>query len=102
MVQKPVLIVGGGVIGLFSAYYLVESGEKVVVIDKSSGAEGCSFGNAGMVVPSHFIPLASPGMIEKGLKWMLDSESPFYVKPRISLDLLKWGLQFYKNSNQKH
>lgn len=102
MVQKPIVIVGGGVIGLFSAYYLVEAGEKVMVIDKSSGDQGCSFGNAGMVVPSHFIPLASPGMIEKGLKWMLDSESPFYVKPRVSLDLLKWGLQFYKNSNQKH
>jgi D-amino-acid dehydrogenase len=102
MVQKPIAIIGGGIIGLFSAYYLLESGEKVVVIDKSSGYEGCSFGNAGMVVPSHFIPLASPGMIEKGLKWMLDSESPFYVKPRISLELLKWGLQFYKNSNQKH
>jgi D-amino-acid dehydrogenase len=90
MVQKPIAIIGGGIIGLFSAYYLLESGEKVVVIDKSSGNEGCSFGNAGMVVPSHFIPLASPGMIEKGLKWMLDSESPFYVKPRISLELLKW------------
>lgn len=102
MVQKPIAIIGGGIIGLFSAYYLLESGEKVVVIDKSSGNEGCSFGNAGMVVPSHFIPLASPGMIEKGLKWMLDSESPFYVKPRISLELMKWGLQFYKNSNQKH
>ncbi|MCP9746698.1 FAD-binding oxidoreductase [Lacihabitans sp. CS3-21] len=102
MVQKPIAIIGGGIIGLFSAYYLLESGEKVVVIDKSSGNEGCSFGNAGMVVPSHFIPLASPGMIEKGLKWMLDSESPFYVKPRISLELLKWGLQFYKKSNQKH
>ncbi|HLO45502.1 MAG TPA: FAD-dependent oxidoreductase [Leadbetterella sp.] len=102
MVQKPVVIIGGGVIGLFSAYYLLEAGERVVIIDKSSGEEGCSFGNAGMVVPSHFIPLASPGMIEKGLKWMLDSESPFYVKPRVSLELLKWGLQFYKNSNQKH
>ena len=102
MVQKPVVIIGGGVIGLFSAYYLLEAGERVVIVDKSSGEEGCSFGNAGMVVPSHFIPLASPGMIEKGLKWMLDSESPFYVKPRVSLELLKWGLQFYKNSNQKH
>jgi D-amino-acid dehydrogenase len=102
MVQKPIAIIGGGIIGLFSAYYLLESGEKVIVIDKSSGDEGCSFGNAGMVVPSHFIPLAYPGMIEKGLKWMLDSESPFYVKPRISLELLKWGIQFYKNSNQKH
>jgi D-amino-acid dehydrogenase len=102
MVKKPIAIVGGGVIGLFTAFYLLESGEKVVVVDKSTGDEGCSFGNAGMVVPSHFIPLASPGMIEKGLKWMLDSESPFYVKPRLSLELLKWGLQFYKKSNRKH
>jgi D-amino-acid dehydrogenase len=102
MVKKPIVIVGGGVIGLFTAFYLLQSGEKVVVVDKSTGDEGCSFGNAGMVVPSHFIPLASPGMIEKGLKWMLDSESPFYVKPRLSLELLKWGLQFYKKSNRKH
>lgn len=102
MSQKPIVIIGGGVIGLFSAYYLIEAGKKVVVIDKSNGNEGCSFGNAGMVVPSHFIPLASPGMIEKGLKWMLDSESPFYVKPRLSLDLMRWGLEFYKNATKKH
>lgn len=102
MSQKPHVIVGGGVIGLFTAFYLLDTGKKIIIIEKSDGEEGCSFGNAGMVVPSHFIPLASPGMIEKGLKWMLDSESPFYVKPRLSLDLLKWGLSFYKNANQKH
>ncbi|MCP9766922.1 FAD-dependent oxidoreductase [Lacihabitans sp. LS3-19] len=102
MSQKPHVIVGGGIIGLFTAFYLLETGREIVIIEKSDGEEGCSFGNAGMVVPSHFIPLASPGMIEKGLKWMLDSESPFYVKPRLSLDLIKWGLSFYKNANQKH
>jgi D-amino-acid dehydrogenase len=102
MSQRPHVIVGGGIIGLFTAFYLLESAKKIVIIEKSDGEEGCSFGNAGMVVPSHFIPLASPGMIEKGLKWMLDSESPFYVKPRLSLELVKWGLHFYKNANQKH
>lgn len=99
--NKPILIIGGGIIGLFTAYYLLGTGKKIIIIDKSDGVDGCSMGNAGMVVPSHFIPLASPGMIEKGLKWMFDSESPFYVKPRLSLSLLKWGIDFYKAATPK-
>lgn len=99
--QKSTIIVGGGVIGLFSAYYLLESGRKIKVIDSNYNLAGCSYGNAGMIVPSHFIPLASPGMIQKGLKWMLDSESPFYIKPRLSLDLVKWGLNFYNSATKK-
>ncbi len=91
-------IIGGGIIGLSSAYYLSKSGHNVTVIDKGNLTEGCSFGNAGMIVPSHFIPLATPGMISKGVKWMFNSSSPFYVRPRLSLDLLKWGYLFYKNS----
>jgi D-amino-acid dehydrogenase len=98
--QKSTIIVGGGVIGLFSAYYLLESGRKIKVIDSNNNLAGCSYGNAGMIVPSHFIPLASPGMIQKGLKWMLNSESPFYIKPRLSLDLVKWGLNFYKSATK--
>ena len=99
--EKPIVIIGAGIIGLFSAYYISKSGRKIILIDSSDGSEGCSFGNAGMVVPSHFIPLAAPGMIEKGLKWMIDSQSPFYVKPRISWSLLKWGINFYKSANSK-
>ncbi len=94
-------IIGGGLIGLFSAYYLKKNGHDVVIIEQSSGEDGCSFGNAGMVVPSHFIPLAVPGMIEKGIRWMFDAESPFYVKPRLNLDLLSWGMKFYKAANKK-
>ncbi len=98
--DKPIVIAGAGIIGLFSAYFLNKSGHEVLIIDKDPGEDGCSFGNAGMVVPSHFIPLAAPGMIEKGLKWMFDSESPFYVKPRFSLDLLRWGVNFYQAANK--
>ena len=94
-------IIGGGLIGLFSAYYLKKNGHDVVIIEQSSGEDGCSFGNAGMVVPSHFIPLAVPGMIEKVIRWMFDAESPFYVKPRLNLDLLSWGMKFYKAANKK-
>lgn len=102
MQKKKILIVGSGIIGLFSAYYLSEEGFEITIIDKSDGIESCSIGNAGMIVPSHFIPLASPGMIEKGIKWMFDAESPFYVKPRLNLDLLKWGISFYKSANKSH
>ena len=95
-------IIGGGIIGLSSAYYLMKAGHRVTVIDQSDLKDGCSFGNAGMIVPSHIIPLASPGMISKGIRWMFNSTSPFYVKPRVSGDLIKWGYQFYKHSTRRH
>jgi D-amino-acid dehydrogenase len=100
--MKHVGIIGGGIIGLSSAYYLVKSGHRVTIIDKGNLTDGCSFGNAGMIVPSHFIPLAAPGMISKGIRWMFNSRSPFYVRPRLDFDLLKWGYQFYKHSNEDH
>ncbi|RXM42382.1 FAD-binding oxidoreductase [Flavobacterium sp. YO64] len=100
--MKKVSIIGGGIIGLCSAYYLAKEGYEVVVFDKSDMTDGCSYGNAGMIVPSHIIPLAQPGMIAQGIKWMFDSQSPFYVKPRLSSDLAKWGLQFYKHANKQH
>ncbi|MES2795613.1 MAG: FAD-dependent oxidoreductase [Bacteroidota bacterium] len=100
--KKKIVIIGAGIIGLFSAYYLSEEDFEITILDKTDGEDGCSMGNAGMIVPSHFIPLASPGMIEKGMKWMLDAESPFYVKPRLNLELLKWGISFYKSAKQSH
>ncbi len=94
-------IIGSGVIGLFSAYYLNKEGHDITIIERTNGDDSCSMGNAGMIVPSHFIPLAVPGMIEKGVRWMFDSESPFYVKPRLNLDLLSWGIKFYQAANKK-
>ena len=95
-------IIGGGIIGLSSAYYLNKAGHKVTIIEQGDLKDGCSFGNAGMIVPSHFIPMATPGMISKGIRWMFNSTSPFYVKPRLSGDLIKWGYQFYKHSTKEH
>lgn len=94
-----VTIVGGGIIGLCSAYYLQKQGDEVTVIERGDITDGCSFGNMGYMSPSHFVPLASPGIIAEGLKHMLSSSSPFYVKPRLNMDLMKWGYHFYKSSN---
>jgi len=96
-----VTIIGGGVIGLCCAYYLNKEGYEVTVIDRNDITDGCSFGNMGYISPSHFIPLASPGIISQGLKWMLSSSSPFYIKPRLNWELIQWGMTFWKNSNAK-
>jgi D-amino-acid dehydrogenase len=93
-------IIGGGINGLFSAYYLQKMGYSVTILEQSDLLDSCSHGNAGMIVPSHIIPLAAPGMIAKGLKWMLSSTSPFYIRPRMSGSLLKWGWLFYKNATE--
>ena len=94
-----VTIIGGGVIGLCSAYYLQKEGHEITVIDRNNITDGCSFGNMGYISPSHFIPLASPGIIKQGLKWMTSSSSPFYIKPRLNWDLLRWGSAFWKKAN---
>jgi D-amino-acid dehydrogenase len=95
-------ILGGGIIGLSSAYYLNKAGYDVTIIDQTNLLDGCSHGNAGMIVPSHFIPLAAPGMISKGIRWMFDSTSPFYIKPRFSKSLIKWGYHFYRSATSAH
>src|SRR2546425_9290554 len=101
--SKHVLIIGAGVIGLSTAYYAARRGHRVTVLDREAAShEGCSFGNAGLVVPSHFIPLAAPGMVALGFKWMWNPESPFYVKPRLNWELLSWGLKFWRASTPEH
>ncbi len=101
--SKHILIIGGGIIGLSTAHYCVQRGHRVTIVDRNpQRRDGCSFGNAGMIVPSHFIPLAAPGMVRLGLKWMWNPESPFYVKPRLSWDLITWGWRFWRAANKPH
>jgi len=100
--KKEVVIIGGGIIGLCSAYFLLKEGHKVTVIDKSDMTEGASYVNAGFVSPSHIIPLSAPGMMKKGLKWMFNKSSPLYIKPRLDIDFLKWSWAFNKMCSEKH
>ena len=100
--MSKAIVIGGGIIGLSSAYYLKQSGWDVTVLDKSDFNDNCSYGNCGYICPSHFIPLATPGIVKQGLKWMWNSKSPFYVQPRLDWNLIDWGMKFMRIATPKH
>jgi D-amino-acid dehydrogenase len=99
--RKRVIVIGGGVIGLCAAHYLQQDGAAVTILEKGEVGSGSSSQNAGLIPPSHFIPLAAPGVISQGLKWMLDPESPFYIKPRLDADLIRWVWKFRAASSDR-
>ena len=98
--HTEILVIGGGSIGVCSAYYLSASGRDVTLVEKGEKCSGCSYGNGGLVVPSHSMPLAAPGVVLKSLKWMLNPESPFYIKPRWDGDLISWLWKFANRKNK--
>lgn len=99
---KNIIVIGGGIIGLCSAYYLQKEGYQVRLVDQSNLDAGASYVNAGYLSPSHIIPLSAPGVMKKGLKWMLNPASPLYIKPRMDLDFLKWSLAFNRSCTAAH
>ncbi len=99
--QEDILIIGGGVIGACAAYYLAAQGQSVTLVEKGDICAGSSYGNVGWIANGHAIPLAAPGVLTQGLKWLLDAGSPFYIKPRLDLDLVRWLWQFQAACNKK-
>ena len=89
-----VLVVGGGVIGLACAHYLIRAGRSVRVIDRGRVGEGASHGNCGLVFTSDLVPLCVPGAVRKELAGMLRGTSPLYIKPRLDVDLICWLVKF--------
>jgi len=100
--SKKCVIIGGGIIGLSSAYYLQKAGHEVTVIDQGSMDSGASYVNAGYLTPSHIIPLAAPGVMQQGIKWMFSSKSPLYIKPRLNADFLKWTMAFNNSCSEEN
>ncbi len=100
--MKEIIVIGGGIIGLTAAYYLSEQGHNVTVIDRGEFTDGCSFGNAGLIVPSHITPLAAPGILKQGLKWMLKKKSPLSISPTLKPSFLNWCVKFAKSSANKN
>ena len=98
--KKDVVIVGGGCIGLMSAYCLQKSGRSVTVIDKSDITNGTSFGNAGLLSAFKKAPFSTPGAITETLKLMLKGESPLSIHPTLDLHLFKWLSKFAASATE--
>ena len=98
--KKDIIIVGGGCIGLMSAYCLMKSGRSVTVIEKGDITDGTSFGNAGLLSAFKKAPLSAPGVLLDTLMLMLKGESPASVHPTFDLHLYKWLLKFAASTTQ--
>lgn len=92
-----VVVVGAGVIGLASAWALRTRGAEVTVLERGLPGKGASAGNAGWIVPSMSTPLPAPGLVGTSVKWMLHSDSPLYIKPRVNPSFMRWMWGFYRN-----
>lgn len=99
--NDDVLILGGGVIGLSCALFLLEQGRSVRILEKDTAGGATSHGNCGTITPSHAPPLAAPGMIGKALKYMAQADAPFYIKPSTDRSLLDWLLRFSLRCNSR-
>ncbi len=100
--EADVAIIGGGAVGLWAARALRQRGREVVVLDRGGIGAACSWGNAGYVAPSHVVPLAAPGVMTQGFRWLLDPESPFYVRPRLDPALARWLWRFARSATAAH
>lgn len=98
---KTAIVVGGGLIGAASAYYLSRSGWQVTIVEQNQFGKGCSHGNCGFVSPSHVLPLAVPGAAKMALKSLFKRNSPFKIRPRFDLSLWSWLWRFQRRCNPR-
>ncbi len=101
--RAEVVVVGSGIVGLCSAWYLRDAGAEVTVLSRKPGAGGeASAGNAGMIVPSHVVPLSAPGAVSQGIRYLFSKSSPFHIKPRLDSDLVRWLWRFWRSATETH
>ena len=97
-----VLILGSGVIGIASAYYLARAGHAVSVIDRQPGpALETSFGNAGELSYGYASPWAGPGIPVKAIKWLLMPDGPLVIRPMLDARMWIWGLRLLANCTER-
>ncbi len=98
-----IAVIGSGVIGTTTAWYLARQGHEVTVIDRHDGAAlETSYANAGQISPGYATPWAAPGIPLKALKWMLSEHSPLVIRPRLDRDLFRFLYMMLANCDAKH
>ena len=97
MSEKSVLVVGGGAVGLISAYHLAREGAEVTLVDARQTGRGAAEVNAGWLCPAEAAPVPGPGMIGKSLKWMLHRDSPLYIRPSLDPVFVKFMLGMWRS-----
>lgn len=100
--KADIVIIGGGVIGLSVAYYAASTNASILLIEKNTKPIGSSYGNAGLIVPSHCKPLCAPGMVREGLRHLLNPNGAFSIRFQSDPRLIDWIWRFYRFSNEKH
>lgn len=98
--KRDVIIIGGGVVGLMTAYSLQKAGRSVTVIDEADISDCTSFGNAGLLSAFDKTPLSNPGVVFDTLKLMIKGESPVNIHPKLDYKLFRWLYKFVKNANE--
>jgi D-amino-acid dehydrogenase len=94
----PVVVVGGGVVGLCTAYYLAEAGLQVEVVERRALGSGASRGNAGWVCLSHSTPVPAPGVVRFALRSLGRPDSPLYLRPLPDPAFVRWLWRFWRSS----
>ena len=100
--HSDVLVIGGGIIGLASAYYLAKEGKQVRLLEQDTIGAGASHGNCGLIFTSHLVPLCAPGTIRHELKRMFQGNSPLYVKPAADVKRFIWFFNFARKCTATH
>ncbi|MDX1570256.1 MAG: FAD-dependent oxidoreductase [Xanthomonadales bacterium] len=88
--ESDILVIGAGAVGLACAYFLNRAGRSVRVIDRDEPGRGTSFGNCGLITPSHATPMCSPTNLRAGVTSIFSPAAPLHVRPRLNLDFLRW------------
>ncbi len=97
-----IVVVGAGVVGLACAYELLQDGHDVTVVDSGSAGAAASHGNAAKIAVAECGPVPAPGMVVQGLKWMLRSDSPLYVKPSLSPGFVRFMVRMARHCTEEH
>lgn len=97
--MEKIIIIGGGIIGLSTAWELHQRGAQVIVLDSRRAGMAASAANAGYIATSLPGPVPTPGLVKTSMRWMLDPESPLYIRPQANVQFLSWLYQFWRACN---